>query len=82
MLYRIGDYYDVKLTEEECFKILLACGSSISAYLGGSKLLNWLLNLIPGIGTPGAVAGNVIFNAYFTYSAGDGLSSSVEKRRD
>ena len=45
MLYEIAKYHDVTLTTEECTKIITACGSSILGYLGGSKALNWLLNL-------------------------------------
>lgn len=70
MLYRIGKIHGITLSDSECVKILLACGSSITAYLGGSKLLNWLLNLIPGVGTLGAMAGNVVFNGYYTYAVG------------
>ena len=70
MIYEIAKYHNVTLTGEECTKILTACGSSIFAYLGGSKLLNWLLNFIPGLGTFGAMAGNVIFNGYYTYAVG------------
>lgn len=51
MLYQIAKYHDVTLTAEECAKIITACGSSILGYLGGSKFLNFLLNLIPGVGT-------------------------------
>lgn len=70
MLYEIAKYHDVTLTKEECLKIITACGSSILGYLGGSKVLNWLLNAIPGVGTLGAMAGNVIFNGYYTYAIG------------
>lgn len=70
MLYRIAKIHNVKLEQSECAKIVTACGSSIFAYLGGSKVLNFLLNLIPGIGTLGAVAGNVVFNGYYTYALG------------
>ena len=70
MMYKIGQYHNVQLTEGDCAKILIGCGSSITAYLGGSKLLNWGLNLIPGIGTLGAMAGNVVFNGYYTYAVG------------
>lgn len=70
MLYKIAKYHNVTLTNEECTKIITACGSSIFGYLGGSKALNWLLNLIPGVGTLGAMAGNVVFNGYYTYAVG------------
>ena len=55
-----------------------ACGSSILGYLGGSKALNWLLNLIPGVGTLGAMAGNVIFNGYYTYAIGKAFHLMLE----
>lgn len=70
MLFKIAQYHDVTLTSDECAKIITACGSSILGYLGGSKALNWLLNLIPMVGTLGAMAGNVIFNGYYTYAVG------------
>jgi uncharacterized protein (DUF697 family) len=70
MLYEIAKYHDVTLTGEECTKIITATGSSILGYLGGSKALNWLLNFIPGVGTLGAMAGNVVFNGYYTFAIG------------
>jgi uncharacterized protein (DUF697 family) len=78
MLYEIAKYHDVTLTTEECTKIITACGSSILGYLGGSKALNWLLNLIPGVGTLGAMAGNVIFNGYYTYAIGKAFHLMLE----
>ena len=78
MLYEIAKYLDVTLTTEECTKIITACGSSILGYLGGSKALNWLLNLIPGVGTLGAMAGNVIFNGYYTYAIGKAFHLMLE----
>lgn len=78
MLYEIAKYHDVTLTSEECTKIITACGSSILGYLGGSKALNWLLNLIPGVGTLGAMAGNVIFNGYYTYAIGKAFHLMLE----
>lgn len=78
MLYRIAKYHDVTLTTEECTKIITACGSSILGYLGGSKALNCLLNLIPGVGILGAMAGNVIFNGYYTYAIGKAFHLMLE----
>lgn len=78
MLYEIAKYHDVTLTTEECTKIITACGSSILGYLGGSEALNWLLNLIPGVGTLGAMAGNVIFNGYYTYAIGKAFHLMLE----
>lgn len=78
MLYEIAKFHDVTLTTEECTKIITACGSSILGYLGGSKALNWLLNLIPGVGTLGAMAGNVIFNGYYTYAIGKAFHLMLE----
>ena len=78
MLYEIAKYHDVTLTTEECTKIITACGSSILGYLGGSKALNSLLNLIPGVGTLGAMAGNVIFNGYYTYAIGKAFHLMLE----
>ena len=70
MLYEIGKYHNVTFTSEECTKIITSCGASILGYLGGSKTLCWLLNFIPGLGTLGAMAGNVVFNGYYTYAIG------------
>lgn len=70
MLYEIAKYHNVTLTGAECIKIITACGSSILGYLSGSKALCWLLNLIPGLGTLGAMAGNVVLNGYYTYAIG------------
>lgn len=70
MIYEIAKYHNVTLTGAECTKIITSCGSGILGYLGGSKALNWLLNLIPGVGTLGAMAGNVVFNGYYTYAVG------------
>lgn len=78
MLYQIAKYHNVTLTTEECTKIITACGSSILGYLGGSKALNWLLNLIPGVGTLGAMAGNVVFNGYYTYAIGKAFHLMLE----
>lgn len=78
MLYRIARYHNVSLTTEECVKIITACGSSILGYLGGSKILNGLLNLIPGVGMLGAMAGNVIFNGYYTYAIGKAFHLMLE----
>lgn len=78
MLYQIAEYHDVTLTKEECTKIITACGSSILGYLGGSKALNWLLNFIPGVGILGAMAGNVIFNGYYTYAIGKAFHLMLE----
>ena len=78
MLYKIGKVHNVELDEAKCLKIIAACGTGITAYLGGSKLLNWLLNLIPGIGTLGAMAGNVVFNGYYTYAVGMAFHRMLE----
>lgn len=78
MLYQIAKYHGVTLTTEECTKIIAACGSSILGYLGGSQLLNSLLNFIPGVGTLGAMAGNVIFNGYYTYATGKAFHLMLE----
>ena len=78
MLYRIGQIHNIGLDEAKCVKIIAACGTSITAYLGGSKFLNWLLNLIPGIGTLGAIAGNVVFNGYYTYAVGIAFHKMLE----
>ena len=78
MLYEIAKYHDVTLTGTECTKIITACGSSILGYLGGSKTLSWLLNLVPGVGTLGAMAGNVVFNGYYTYAVGKAFHQMLE----
>ena len=78
MLYEIAKYDDVTLTGTECAKIITACGSSILGYLGGSKTLSWLLNLVPGVGTLGAMAGNVVFNGYYTYAVGKAFHQILE----
>lgn len=78
MLYKIAQYHNVTLTGEECTKIITACGSSVLGYLGGSKLLNSLLNFIPGVGTLGAMAGNVVFNGYYTYAIGKAFHLMLE----
>lgn len=78
MIYEIAKYHDVTLTGEECTKIITACGSSVFGYLGGSKVLNWMLNLIPGIGIFGAMAGNVVFNGYYTFAIGKAFHQMLE----
>lgn len=78
MLYKIAQYHNVTLTGEECTKIITACGSSVLGYLGGSKLLNGLLALIPGVGIFGAMAGNVLFNGYYTYAIGKAFHLMLE----
>lgn len=78
MIYEIAKYHDVTLTSSECTKIITACGASVFGYLGGSKALNWLLNLIPGVGTLGAMAGNVVFNGYYTYAIGKAFHQMLE----
>lgn len=78
MLYKIAEYHDVTLTGEECAKIITACGSSVMGYLCGSKTLNALLNFIPGVGTLGAMAGNVVFNGYYTYAIGKAFHLMLE----
>lgn len=78
MLYEIGAFHNVTFTGEECTKIITSCGASILGYLGGSKILCWLLNLIPGLGTLGAMAGNVVFNGYYTYAIGMAFHQMLE----
>lgn len=78
MLYKIAQYHNVTLTGQECTKIITACGSSVLGYLSGSKLLNGLLNLIPGVGILGAMAGNIIFNGYYTYAIGKAFHLMLE----
>lgn len=78
MLYKIAQYHNVTLTCEECTKIITACGSSVLGYLGGSKMLNGLLSLIPGVGIFGAMVGNVIFNGYYTYAIGKAFHLMLE----
>ncbi len=70
MIYEIAKYHKVTLTSNECTKIITACGAGVFGYLGGSKVLNFFLNLIPGVGTLGAMAGNVVLNGYYTYAIG------------
>ena len=70
MLYEIAKYHNVTLTGPECTKIITACGSSILGYVGGSKTLCYLLNFVPGLTIWGAMAGNIIFNGYYTYAVG------------
>lgn len=78
MLYKIAKYHKVTLTNEECAKIIAACGSSILGYLGGSKALTWMLNSIPVLGTLGAMAGNVVLNGYYTYAIGKAFHLMLE----
>lgn len=78
MLYKIAKYHGVTLTTSECVKIITTCGSSILGYLGGSKVLCSLLNLIPGLTIWGAMAGNVIFNGYYTYAVGKAFHLMLE----
>lgn len=70
MLYEIGKYHDVTFTTAECAKIITAGSSCYLGYLGGSKAFTFLLNLIPGLGTLGAMAANVVLNGYYTYAIG------------
>lgn len=79
MLYKIALYHDVTMSADECAKIITGGGSSILGYLGGSKMLNWLLNLIPGVGMLGAMAGNVIFNGYYTYAVGKAFHQMLDE---
>lgn len=78
MLYEIGKYHGVTFTIEETTKIITSCGSSVLGYLGGSKVLNGLLNLIPGVGIFGAMAGNIVFNGYYTYAIGKAFHLMLE----
>lgn len=78
MLYKIAKYHDVTLTGPECTKIITACGSSILGYLGGSKALCFLLNFIPGLNIWGAMAGNILFNGYYTFAIGKAFHLMLE----
>ena len=78
MLYEIAKYHNVTLTGAECTKIITACGSSVLGYLGGSKALCYLLNFIPGLTLWGAMAGNVLFNGYYTYAIGKAFHLMLE----
>lgn len=78
MLYEIAKYHDVSMTGNECTKIITACGSSVLGYLGGSKTLCWLLNAIPGLGILGAMAGNVVFNGYYTFAIGKAFHEMLD----
>lgn len=79
MLYRIGVYYEVDIPKDKCIKVLTCCGTSITAYLAGTKIINWTLNLIPGIGTLGAMAGNCILNGYYTYAVGRAFNAVMRE---
>ena len=78
MLYKIAKYHDVTLTGPECTKIITACGSSILGYLGGSKALCFFLNFIPGLNIWGAMAGNILFNGYYTFAIGKAFHLMLE----
>lgn len=78
MIYEIAKYHDVTLTSNECTKIITACGASVFGYLGGSKFLNSMLNLIPGVGMLGAMAGNVVLNGYYTYAIGKAFHQMLD----
>lgn len=78
MLYKIGEAHKVTFTKTECAKIITACGASVTGYLAGSKCINWLLNLLPGLGTLGAMAGNAVLNGYYTYAIGMAFHKMLE----
>lgn len=78
MLYEIAKYHHVTLTGPDCTKIITACGSSILGYLGGSKSLCFLLNFVPGLNIWGAMAGNIIFNGYYTFAIGKAFHLMLE----
>ncbi len=70
MFCRIAEYHNVEMTSETAVKIITSCGAGIFGYLGGSKVFTFLLNLIPGIGTLGAMGANAMLNGYYTYALG------------
>lgn len=70
MLYNIAKIHNVSMSRETCVKVAASCLIGVSAYLVGSKVLTWLLNFIPGLQLWPAMAGNALFNAYYTYDVG------------
>ncbi len=78
MIYEIAQYHNVRLSAADCTNIITACGAAIMGYLGGSKALCFLLNFIPGLWGFGAMAGNAVFNGYYTYAVGKAFHEMVK----
>jgi uncharacterized protein (DUF697 family) len=68
-----------KIDNNTVLKFIGAIASGSAAYIGGSKAINWLLNLIPGVGTIAAVGLNCAFNFVYTFRLGKQVAKEFEK---
>lgn len=67
------------LDRNTALKFTTAVVTAGAAYIGGSKLLTYLLHLIPGVGTVGAVSVNCLLNFLYTMRLGRFAALQMEK---
>jgi uncharacterized protein (DUF697 family) len=60
-------------------KVITSMTAGVSLYIGGSKLMTWLLNLIPGVGTIASAAINAMFNWVYTLRLGKLLAEQFSR---
>ena len=60
-------------------KLMASVATSAGLYIGGSKLANWLLHLIPGAGNAAAAVTNSAFNYIYTKRLGKFLVAQFDK---
>ena len=61
-------------------KFITTVGTSVAAYVAGSKMATYLFHLVPGAGTLAAMGISSYFNAMITYRFGASVSELFDKK--
>lgn len=81
MIYAIAEKSDhgAVLNKNTAVTLATSIAEGLALYVGGSKVASYLLHLIPGVGTVGAVGVNVFMNALYTYRLGSHVAKMFER---
>lgn len=79
MIIAIGEKANRKFDKDTVAKFVASILAGSAAYLGGTKLLVFLLNAVPGLGTLGAVGINMLLNFLYTIRLGRYIALQMEK---
>lgn len=79
MLIGIANMAGRSLDRDTAFKLISGVLAGSAAYIGGSKVLTYALNFIPGLGTIGAIGINSILNFLYTVRIGRFIAVQMEK---
>jgi hypothetical protein len=79
MIGSIAEKANRKLEKETVAKFVSGILAGSAAYLAGTKVLVFLLNAIPGLGTLGAVGINALLNFLYTIRLGRYIALAMEK---